>query len=73
MVAAFANEKRRGALLMSMSSHIYLSHSVTDILVRLCTMPKVPIEMVDEYHDLRVNILQQVVNDLETDNKLVAG
>lgn len=50
-----------------MFNHLYLSHCVTDLLVRFMTVVELPtcVEL-NEYHAFRLDILQHCINGLDT-------
>ena len=50
----------------AMFTHIYLSHCVTDLLVRLCTVPEVLPALTDKYQELRSAILQWCINEMDS-------
>jgi len=54
----FTASSRRSLLIDSMFNHLYLSHCVTDLLVRLCTVATVPPAVdICEYNDMRNDVL----------------
>jgi len=53
------------AQISSFFNHLYLSHCVTDLLVRICTVKNIDNVPIPKYLDLRLEILQHCVNSLE--------
>jgi len=50
-------------------NHLYLTQCVTDLLVRLCTVPDIKRVNKADYHELRNDIIQCSLNALDTHNE----
>lgn len=53
----------------SLFNHLYLTQCVTDLLVRLCTVPDVKGVNHDDYSELRGDIIQYCMNALDSHNE----
>jgi len=62
-----SDDDRRLQIVENMFNHLYLSHCVTDLLVRMLTISELPSCVQEqEYHTFRLDILQHCINNLET-------
>ena len=59
---------RKRDLVESLFNHLYLTQCVTDILVRLCTIPKIngTPQLISDYQILRTEIIQICINSIES-------
>ena len=56
-------------IVKSLFNHLYLTQCVTDLLVRLCTVPDIKGVNEDDYQELRTDIIQYCMNALDSHNE----
>lgn len=57
---------RRSKLVESLFNHLYLSECVTDLLVRICTVPDLKDGIdISDYNEMRNDIIQHCINGFE--------
>lgn len=71
VLSFFSDPKRQAKIMDAMFTHIYLSHCVTDLLVRLCTVPEVLPALTDKYQELRSAILQWCINEMDSKDEFI--